>query len=62
MYLKEKIKYIDFKCFPFNPRPQQVYEKAGFLENSVDKNELKYHGEWIDSINMKLTREGWENL
>jgi RimJ/RimL family protein N-acetyltransferase len=50
---------ITLSVFDFNPRAKAVYEKVGFVLDSVDKNDLKYEGEWIDSINMKLTREGW---
>ncbi|PAV27651.1 GNAT family N-acetyltransferase [Virgibacillus profundi] len=45
--------------FAFNPRAKKVYEKAGFIIDSIDKNDLEFEGEWIDSINMKLTRNNW---
>lgn len=51
---------LTLSVFAFNPRAQHVYEKVGFLVNSIDENELEHDGEWIDSINMKLTRETWE--
>jgi diamine N-acetyltransferase len=47
--------------YAFNPRARRVYEKVGFIMESIDKNELEYEGEWIDSINMVLTRERWMN-
>ena len=28
---------------------------------SIDENDLEFEGEWIDSINMKLTRDSWLN-
>lgn len=46
--------------YAFNPRAQRVYEKVGFVLESIDKNALEYEGEWIDSYNMVLTRERWE--
>lgn len=51
---------ITLSVFDFNPRAKAVYEKVGFVLDSVDKNDLEYEGQWIDSINMKLTRERWD--
>ncbi|MGG4489968.1 GNAT family N-acetyltransferase [Metabacillus idriensis] len=53
------LKCLTLSVFAFNPRAMKVYEKLGFAAYSVDKNELEFEGEWIDSINMKLTREDW---
>lgn len=50
---------LTLSVFAFNPRAKRVYEKVGFVEDSIDENELEIEGEWIDSINMKLTREIW---
>ncbi len=47
--------------YAFNPRAIKVYEKMGFVVDSVDKKDLEYEGEWIDAFNMKLTREKWMN-
>ena len=48
--------------FRSNPRALSVYEKAGFVTDSVDVGELEFEGERIDSINMVLRRERWEGL
>ncbi|MFZ3580071.1 GNAT family N-acetyltransferase [Virgibacillus sp. DJP39] len=53
---------LTLSVFAFNPRALKVYEKAGFVIESVDKNDLEFEGEWIDSINMKLTRGNWMRL
>ena len=50
---------LTLSVFDFNPRAKHVYEKVGFVVESVDENDLEFEGEWIDSINMKLTREDW---
>jgi diamine N-acetyltransferase len=50
---------LTLSVFDFNPRAKKVYEKLGFVVESVDKDELEYEGEWIDSINMILTRDNW---
>lgn len=52
---------LTLSVFDFNPRAKHVYEKVGFVQVSIDENDLEYEGEWIDSINMKLTREDWLN-
>jgi len=51
--------YLTLDVLEFNPRARHVYEKIGFVKNGVHKNELEFEGEWIDSIQMKLTRETW---
>ena len=50
---------LTLSVFDFNPRAKHVYEKVGFVVESIDENDLEFEGEWIDSINMKLTREEW---
>lgn len=50
---------LTLSVFDFNPRAKHVYEKIGFVQVSVDENDLEFEGEWIDSINMKLTRNNW---
>mgnify|MGYP003757025939 CR=1 FL=1 len=43
--------------YAFNPRAQRVYEKIGFVVESIDKDDLEYEGEMSDAFNMVLTRE-----
>ncbi|MFE6167448.1 GNAT family N-acetyltransferase [Viridibacillus arvi] len=50
---------ITLSVFDFNPRAKYVYEKVGFVIDSIDENELEFEGEWINSINMNLTKENW---
>ncbi|WP_142828658.1 GNAT family N-acetyltransferase [Planococcus soli] len=52
---------LTLSVFDFNPRARYVYEKVGFVQSSIDKNDWEFEGNWIDSINMKLTRENWLN-
>lgn len=59
MFDNTDLNALALSVFAFNPRAMKVYEKVGFVIDSVDKNELEFEGEWIDSINMKLTRENW---
>lgn len=57
VFKQTDLKELTLSVFDFNPRAKHVYEKIGFKEVSVDKNELQYEGQMIDSINMVLTRE-----
>ncbi|MGM0835148.1 MAG: GNAT family N-acetyltransferase [Bacillota bacterium] len=59
LFEKTKLNQLTLSVFDFNPRAKKVYEKVGFTVESVDKQELEYDGEWIDSINMVLTRASW---
>ncbi len=51
---------LTLSVFAFNPRARHVYEKIGFTAFSVDKNELEIDGGWVDSVNMRLTRDVFE--
>lgn len=59
LFTATELDQITLSVYAFNPRARRVYEKVGFIVDSIDKNELEYDGEWIDSINMVLTRERW---
>lgn len=48
--------------YDFNPRAKRVYEKIGFIVESIDENDLEYEGQMIDAINMVLTRERWQSI
>ncbi|MBE4906453.1 GNAT family N-acetyltransferase [Bacillus luteolus] len=61
VFTNTQINQITLSVFDFNPRAKYVYEKMGFVVESIDENDLEYEGEWIDSINMKLTREAWRS-
>lgn len=53
------LSFITLGVYAFNPRARHVYEKIGFEMESIDERDLEYDGEWIDSVNMKLTRDRW---
>ncbi|MHA6253059.1 GNAT family N-acetyltransferase [Oceanobacillus sp. CAU 1775] len=59
VFASTDLEQITLSVFDFNPRAKRVYEKLGFTVESIDKNDLKFEGEWIDSLNMVLTREEW---
>ncbi|SIS66765.1 GNAT family N-acetyltransferase [Salimicrobium flavidum] len=51
---------VTLSVFAFNPRARHVYESLGFTVTSIDKEDLEHEGEWIDSLNMTLTRSVWK--
>ncbi|WP_342665452.1 GNAT family protein [Paucisalibacillus globulus] len=59
LFTQTDLNQLTLSVFAFNPRAKTVYEKVGFVFERVDENDLEYEGEWIDSINMKLTKEQW---
>lgn len=54
------LKQITLGVYAFNKRAHHVYEKVGFILESIDKDDLEFEGEMIDSLNMVLTRENWK--
>jgi diamine N-acetyltransferase len=61
VFLNTDLKQLTLSVYAFNPRAQRVYEKTGFVLDSIDEAELEFEGEMIDSLNMILTRENWES-
>ncbi|WP_188456043.1 GNAT family N-acetyltransferase [Virgibacillus oceani] len=62
VFKETTINQLTLSVFAFNPRAKHIYEKVGFVMDSIDENDLEFDGEWIDSINMKLTREKWLDM
>ncbi|MBU5454480.1 MAG: GNAT family N-acetyltransferase [Clostridiales bacterium] len=62
IFLNTDLKELTLGVYAFNPRAQRVYEKAGFILDSIDKADLEYEGEMIDALNMVLTRKRWEEI
>ena len=62
MFQNTDLKQLTLSVFAFNPRAQRVYEKTGFVLESVEEGALEDDGKLIDSYNMVLTRERWEKL
>jgi diamine N-acetyltransferase len=62
IFTNTDLKQLTLGVYSFNPRAQRVYEKVGFILESIDKDELEYEGVMIDSLNMVLTRENWERM
>ncbi|MDW0111158.1 GNAT family N-acetyltransferase [Sporosarcina aquimarina] len=60
LFAHTPLRKITLSVFEFNPRAKHVYEKIGFVECGVEKEELEFEGQWIDSILMSLTREVWQ--
>lgn len=59
LFKNTELQQLTLSVYEFNPRARSVYEKVDFVLDSIDKKDLNYEGEWIDSINMKLTRGNW---
>ena len=43
---------VSLDVFDFNPRAQRVYEKCGFVREGVQRDALRWDGEWHDAIVM----------
>ena len=59
LFSNTTLESLTLSVFDFNPRAKRVYEKVGFIVESIDENELEFEGDWIDSVNMKLTQDDW---
>lgn len=50
---------ISLEVFSFNDRAKHVYKKAGFVEEGVLRDALRWDGEWYDSVIMSMLRPDW---
>ena len=53
---------IELGVYAFNPRARRAYEKAGFVVEGIQRDALKWDGEWVDSIVMSVLAPEWEAL
>lgn len=60
MFQNTDLNQLTLGVYAFNPRAKRVYEKIGFVLESIDMGDLEYEGEMIDAYNMVLTRERWK--
>lgn len=60
IFLNTSIKQVTLGVYVFNPRARRVYDKIGFVVESIDIGDLEFEGEMIDAFNMVLTREKWK--
>ncbi|TWD83366.1 RimJ/RimL family protein N-acetyltransferase [Kribbella amoyensis] len=51
---------ISLGVYAFNPRAQRAYEKAGFVVEGRLRDELRWEGEWVDSIVMSVLAPEWK--
>lgn len=51
---------ISLDVFSFNDRARHVYKKAGFVEEGVLRDALRWDGEWHDSVIMSVLRPDWQ--
>ncbi|MHA6762875.1 GNAT family N-acetyltransferase [Streptacidiphilus sp. PAMC 29251] len=51
---------ISLEVYAFNPRARRVYEKAGFVAEGVQRDALRWDGEWVDAVTMSILAGEWE--
>jgi RimJ/RimL family protein N-acetyltransferase len=51
---------ISLDVYTFNDRARHVYKKAGFVEEGVLRDALRWDGEWHDSVIMSVLRPDWQ--
>lgn len=50
---------VSLTVFAFNPRAQRVYEKVGFVREGVQRDQLLWDGQWVDSVQMSILEDEW---
>jgi RimJ/RimL family protein N-acetyltransferase len=51
---------ISLQVYAFNPRARHVYEKVGFIEEGVLRDELRYRDQWVDATVMSILAHEWK--
>ena len=52
---------IHLGVYAFNPRARRAYEKAGFVLEGVNRDELYWDGKWYDSVTMSILEDEWRS-
>lgn len=60
LFQKRNFQYLVADIDPRNEASKRVLEKFGFQVTGYRKNTFEVAGEWVDSLDMKLTREGFD--
>lgn len=50
---------IALEVYAFNPRARHVYEKIGFVHEGIQRQALRWQGEWIDAHIMAILADEW---
>jgi RimJ/RimL family protein N-acetyltransferase len=50
---------ISLQVYAFNPRARHVYERVGFVEEGVLREELRYRDQWVDATVMSILAHEW---
>jgi RimJ/RimL family protein N-acetyltransferase len=51
---------VSLEVYAFNPRGRRAYLKAGFVEEGVRRDALRFDGEFVDSVLMSVLAPEWE--
>ncbi|SEG93433.1 Protein N-acetyltransferase, RimJ/RimL family [Nonomuraea solani] len=51
---------VKLAVYAFNERARHVYKKIGFVEEGVERDALRWDGEWHDAVLMSILRPEWQ--
>jgi RimJ/RimL family protein N-acetyltransferase len=51
---------IGLRTYSFNPRMMKVAEKVGFVPEAVERELIRWRGEWLDRVGYGMLRTEWE--
>jgi len=54
-----KLHRIELNVYDFNPRAQHVYEKIGFVKESIRRDVLLWEGKYYSDTTMSMLEEEW---
>jgi len=60
LFTNSTVHPIGLDTWSFNPRMRYVAEKAGFISQSLQREVIKWDGQWRDLVHFGLLRHEWE--
>lgn len=60
LFTNSTVHRIGLNTWSFNPRMQHVAEKAGFTAESIQREVIKWDGQWRDLVHFGILRPEWE--
>ncbi|MFC1947317.1 GNAT family N-acetyltransferase [Chloroflexota bacterium] len=61
LFTNSNVHRIGLDTWSFNPRMQYVAEKAGFIAEGIQREVIKWNGQWCDKVHFSILRPEWED-
>jgi len=62
LFANSDVHRIGLDTWSFNERMMRVVEKLGFVREGIERELIRWQGEWLDRVHFGMLRREWEDL